>query len=55
VLVRLPQGVDVDRLFPITVLDAARKLPAGFPRLYEIRERIIPDLGHPLTPTVPLP
>lgn len=55
VRVRLPEGVDVDSLFPITVRNAARKLPAGFPRLYEIREHIIPDLGHPLIPVVPLP
>ncbi|TDJ36937.1 MAG: hypothetical protein E2O53_02720 [Gammaproteobacteria bacterium] len=53
--VRLPEGVDVDSMFPITVLNAARKLPASFPRLYEIRERIIPDLGHPVIPDVPLP
>jgi hypothetical protein len=53
--VRLPEGVDVDSLFPITVRFAARKLPAAFPRLYAISERIIPDLGHPVIPDVAFP
>lgn len=54
-LVRVPEGVDVDSMFPITVRDAARKLPAAFPRLYEVREIVIPDLGHPVVPDIPGP
>ncbi|MDH3451566.1 MAG: M4 family metallopeptidase [Gammaproteobacteria bacterium] len=53
IIVRLPLGVPVDSLFPVTVRDAARKLPAGYPRLYEVRERLIPDLNGPIVPGLP--
>jgi len=50
VLVRLPEGVDVSSMFPENYQDAAAKLPAEYPRLFDIREVIINTLPIAILP-----